>query len=389
MSAEISFQQKDFLSEIRQGFSQLRQEKVLCDITLMTEDDIFFKAHKVVLSSFSKFFKKLFTIQDYQHPLIYLSNIDSSQLSSIMDYIYNGEVKIEQKCLDTFLSNSKTLKVQGLYEEGEGHHSPGIDVSIKKEYIEGHENNEFNMGIKKEKDVVDRIDESDKETERLLQDDVSADTDNISEDESPGDYGTIKYECFHCRTVFNTKEEILGHRQDCQQTSDYLLNQPAHKTYGIKPIPFVIDERREKYIMKSELFYYLGARNFPKNFIKNRFHKCSKKVPTVVEAKELIERGILSSKDNHIVFYLEKEVEEVLQGFKHKRYDMGTEFHVYDFMMTELTDASITSEDGATSIEERYFQETVGDRFYNQHSFKSYHNPSRYKQYKNPTSNWR
>ena len=388
MSADISFQQKDFLSEVRQSFSKLRQEKVLCDITLMSEDDIFFKAHKVVLSSFSKFFKKLFTSQDYQNQLIYLSNIHSSQLSSIMDYIYNGEVKIEQKCLEKFLSNSKTLKVQGLYEEREGKHLSGIDVSMKKEYIEGHVNLDFEVEIKKEKDVVERIEESDKESERLLQDEVSADTDTISEDESPGDYGAIRYECFHCRQVFITKEEILGHRQDCQETSDYLLNQPAHKTYGIKPIPFVIDERREKYIMKSELFYYLGARNFPKNFIKNRFHKCYKKVPTVVEAKELIERGILSSKDNHIVFYLEKDVEEVLQGFKHKRYDMGTEFHVYDFMMTKLTDVSTTSEDGEVD-EERYFQETGDDHFYNQHSFKPYHHPSYYKQYKNPTSNWR
>lgn len=343
----------------------------------MSEDDIFFKAHKVVLSSFSIFFKKLFTTQDYQNQLIYLSNIPSSQLSSILDYIYNGEVKIEQKCLDEFLSNSKTLKVRGLYQEV----CTGVDVSLKKEYIERNENPEVETVIKKEKDNV-TIDEAEKESEMLLQDDLSADTDDISEDECPDEYGTIKYECFHCRKVFITQEEILSHRQDCEETNDFLLKLPVHKTYGIKPIPFVIDERREKYIMKSELFYYLGARNYPKNFIKNRFYKCLKKVPTVVEVKELIERGILSSKDNHIVFYLEEEVEKVLQGFKHKRYDMGTEFHVYDFMMTKLTDMSATPEDGQLE-EDRYFQEN------GELSFNSYHTLPYYKQFKNTNSNWR
>ena len=383
MSAEISFQQKDFLSEVRQSFSQFRQEKILCDITLMSEDDIFFKAHKVVLSSFSKFFKQLFTSQDYQNQLIYLSNIHSSQLSGILDYIYNGEVKIEQKCLDTFLSNSKTLKVQGLYQEG----FTGIDVTLKKEYIEGNENTDVNLVIKNEIDDVE-VHEADKESEMLLQDDLSADTDNISEDECPDEYGTIKYECFHCRKVFITKEEILSHKKECQETNDFLLKLPVHKTYGIKPIPFVIDERREKYIMKSELFYYLGARNYPKNFIKNRFYKCLKKVPTVVEVKELIERGILSSRDNHIVFYLEKEVEEVLQGFKHKRYDLGTEFHVYDFMMTKLKDMSAIPEDGNLE-EERYFQENGEGLLYHEHSLKPYHTKPYYKQFKNTNSNWR
>ena len=140
--------------------------------------------------------------------------------------------------------------------------------------------------------------------------------------------------------------------------------------------------------MKSELFYYLGARNYPKNFIKNRFYKCLKKVPTVVEVKDLIERGILSSKDNHIVFYLEEEVEEVLQGFKHKRYTMGTEFHVYDFMMTKLTYMSATPEDGHLE-EERYFQENGEGLLYKEHSFKSYHTSPYYQTFKNTNLNWR
>ena len=377
MSAEISFQQKDFLSEVRQSFSKLRHEKSLCDITLMSEDDIFFKAHKVVLSSFSIFFQKLLTNHDYQNQLIYLSNIHSSQLSSIMDFIYNGEVKIEQNCLDTFLSNSKTLKVKGLYKEED--QSKENHVALKKEYNE-EQIRVMEKVIKKEKDVIEMIDdEAQKESEMLLQDDLSVHTENLSEDEHSDEYGTIKYECSHCRMVFITKEEILDHRLDCKETSDL----PVHKTYGRKPLPFVLDERREKFIMRSELFYYLGARNYPKNFIRNRFQKCSKKVPTVVEANDLIERGILSSQDKSIVFYLESDVNDVLQGFKHKRYDMGTEFHIYDFYFTKLAEVS-SLEDGKVE-EERYFQESGESRFHNRHASNSYYSTPYYK----PYPNWR
>ena len=141
---KVHIQNKDFLSaEVRRNYSHLMTpEEFVCDVTLMSEDEVLFSAHKTVIASFSSFFKKVFTIQDYQDQLVPLSNIHSSQLSSILDYMYTGEVKIEEKCLDTFLSNCRQLKVKG--------HDSAMVTLIMDEYSEENLNLEIEMDIKEQ-----------------------------------------------------------------------------------------------------------------------------------------------------------------------------------------------------------------------------------------------
>ena len=104
----------DFKTTVSQSFGILREEKEFFDVTLVSDDERQIPAHKLVLSACSDFFKSILRNNSHSHPLLYLSGIHSTNLSLILDYIYQGEVQIYQEHLDSFLEVANKLKIQGL-----------------------------------------------------------------------------------------------------------------------------------------------------------------------------------------------------------------------------------------------------------------------------------
>ena len=73
-------------------------------------------SHSVLLAS-SDFLKNLLRKLDHAKGvpvLIYLSGIGSKELGQIMDYIYEGEVKLFRDDMVTFFEVAKKLKIDGL-----------------------------------------------------------------------------------------------------------------------------------------------------------------------------------------------------------------------------------------------------------------------------------
>ena len=103
-----------FQENVSSSFSKLRKEEDFFDVTFVTEDAKLLNAHKVVLSAASDFFKTVLRRADHVKPLIYLHGVGSSQLVHIMDYIYEGEIKIQQRNLNMFLEVAQKLKIAGL-----------------------------------------------------------------------------------------------------------------------------------------------------------------------------------------------------------------------------------------------------------------------------------
>ena len=113
MSEEkISLKRNDFQFKASELFSALRLDKDFYDVTLVTDDDVQISAHKLILASCSGFFKSIFRKNIHPHPLVYLSEIDSKILGLVMDYIYHGEARMNQKQVDSFLKISKKLKIE-------------------------------------------------------------------------------------------------------------------------------------------------------------------------------------------------------------------------------------------------------------------------------------
>ena len=126
MSEKISLKSSDFQLNISQSFSALRLDKELCDVTLLTEDQVEILAHKFVLSSSSSFFKSIVRRNSHSDLLIYLNEVSSTTLGLILDYVYLGQAEMSHGQLKTFLSVAEKLKIQNLTEIQEPHHDDNV-----------------------------------------------------------------------------------------------------------------------------------------------------------------------------------------------------------------------------------------------------------------------
>ena len=74
------------------------------------------QAHKIILSACSDVFKGIFQKQSnlskQYFPYIYMRGITYENLTSIVDFIYNGEVNVAQEDLNSFLTIAEELKIK-------------------------------------------------------------------------------------------------------------------------------------------------------------------------------------------------------------------------------------------------------------------------------------
>ena len=98
---------------IGEAFFSLRKDEHFCDVTLACEDRQF-QAHKVVLSAGSPFFEQILKSQKHPSPLLYLRGVEARHMESLLDFIYCGEVTLEQEELENFIKTGEELKVRGL-----------------------------------------------------------------------------------------------------------------------------------------------------------------------------------------------------------------------------------------------------------------------------------
>ena len=59
----------------------------------------------------------LSSLTQWQHPVIILKDVKYEDLSGIIEFIYHGEVSIDQECLPGFLQAAESLRIKGLTED--------------------------------------------------------------------------------------------------------------------------------------------------------------------------------------------------------------------------------------------------------------------------------
>ena len=146
MSEKFNLHWSDFQENILSSISNLRQDTILQDVTLVGNDHIQVQAHKFVLSACSNLFKTIFRNNTSQNLVLYLDSLDSVEINLVIDYIYKGEVQIKHEQLENFLALTSRLEIQGLTVNPEndetlklkGLRSPGMD-SLKKDIKDEYE----------------------------------------------------------------------------------------------------------------------------------------------------------------------------------------------------------------------------------------------------------
>nr|XP_031827832.1 protein abrupt isoform X6 [Nomia melanderi] len=116
---QYSLRWNDFHSSILSSFRHLRDEEDFVDVTLAC-DSSSFTAHKVVLSACSPYFRRLLKANPCQHPIVILRDVASSDMESLLRFMYHGEVHVGQEQLAAFLKTAQMLQVRGLADVNSG-----------------------------------------------------------------------------------------------------------------------------------------------------------------------------------------------------------------------------------------------------------------------------
>ncbi|KAG8321199.1 hypothetical protein J6590_051474 [Homalodisca vitripennis] len=108
----------NYQSSITSAFENLRDDEDFVDVTLAC-DGKSLKAHRVVLSACSPYFRELLKSTPCKHPVIVLQDVIFEDLHALVEFIYHGEVNVHQKALPSFLKTAEVLRVSGLTQQSE------------------------------------------------------------------------------------------------------------------------------------------------------------------------------------------------------------------------------------------------------------------------------
>ena len=206
---KFSLKWNDFTSNVQKSFQKLRREEDFFDITLVGDDYKPVTAHKLVLSSCSEYFKGVFSNNKkhfQSHALICLEGLNQSDLNNILDYIYQGEVQIQQEELERFLGIAERLKLEGLIggETEEDHDEVEKSKSFEEKIVKRQEDtsvHESENKIRRSTGLIERqpvnnsnLDELDQKVEESYSKDASG-----------------CYACHYCAKLFRKRGHIKEH----------------------------------------------------------------------------------------------------------------------------------------------------------------------------------
>ena len=233
---------QEFKNTISSSFGQLREEKELCDLTLVSEQEDLVTAHKIVLSTSSKFFKSLLGKISNSASVIYLGGVDTKNLHYVLDYIYKGEVQLLQEDVSDFLIHANKFKIHGL-DDDSNHTDDERDIpphdSQKDENIDIYDNDEIMENVdqledredgcdaKKQKTRTEESNENSVNVNDKLESDSQSTTQNGQED-SDDDPHDISKNNKH----FNDEDDII--RDESTVTGQIAL--PRHDVSNDKVV---------------------------------------------------------------------------------------------------------------------------------------------------------
>ncbi|KAL3277344.1 hypothetical protein HHI36_012695 [Cryptolaemus montrouzieri] len=118
-SEQFSLCWDNFHKNMSSGMNSLLESEDLVDVTLAVEGK-YLKAHKMVLSVCSPYFKELFKSNPCQHPIVFMKDVSYVALSDLLQFMYQGEVQVSQENLTTFIKTAEALQIKGLTGDGNG-----------------------------------------------------------------------------------------------------------------------------------------------------------------------------------------------------------------------------------------------------------------------------
>jgi len=105
------------LEDVRsKALSRIFNSQFLVDVTIMNDVEEF-QAHKIILSTMSPIFKKIFErCPPQQHTILFLK-AKSQHIKSLIDFIYTGRAKVEVCDINDFVALGTDFRIEGMVED--------------------------------------------------------------------------------------------------------------------------------------------------------------------------------------------------------------------------------------------------------------------------------
>lgn len=89
------------------------------DCTLVVDDQVTFKAHRVVLAANSPYFQSILADVPMDHCSILFPGVKDFEMRALLEYMYTGEVNVTQAHIPRIMKVAEQLEVKGLFDMSE------------------------------------------------------------------------------------------------------------------------------------------------------------------------------------------------------------------------------------------------------------------------------
>ena len=123
-SEKLQLNGKNFTEDISKALRLMRHDKDFTDVTLVCEDDILVRAHRVILASASSFFKSaLMRKKVVRQRKLYLRGLTAFEVETALDFLYMGEVSV----VSSFIRVAQDLGLRG-FERPRDEYEGNVEV---------------------------------------------------------------------------------------------------------------------------------------------------------------------------------------------------------------------------------------------------------------------
>ncbi|XP_078481129.1 kelch-like protein 9 isoform X2 [Ciona intestinalis] len=109
-----SFKSNSHNNAVVSGLNDLREDKILCDVTLIAQEQPFL-AHKNVLASCSPYLRNLFNSEDgfkNEHEVVEIRGVSADGLRHVINFLYTSELQLSMRNVHCVLSAAGHMQIK-------------------------------------------------------------------------------------------------------------------------------------------------------------------------------------------------------------------------------------------------------------------------------------
>ena len=120
---------------LSQGLADVLNSSVVKDVVVACSEGHCLQAHRLILATFSPYFRQLLGVSNEPNPTILLPDITVSVMEILLEFMYTGNVRVKKNHVSELLEANKCLRITGLDEMLSKHVGSSLPPT-KKQRIE-------------------------------------------------------------------------------------------------------------------------------------------------------------------------------------------------------------------------------------------------------------